>query len=183
MTPPPPAWPQASPCLFIFIYNYNPRRGPRFRPRVSLIGWFLFVLKLSFSPWYWHKTEEKSPISWGILKHTGKTFRNSHFLWGSTPETKIQSGFLKLELLGSVSAFFFQFRFLFFRVLVAPPTPQSPCWRQSDLQFDWELRFCLEGETSKSVSQIIPRRFQYCARVSESRIFMSDCISNVRGDK
>ena len=63
--------------------------------------------------------------------------------------------------------------------LVLPPSPALHGWRQFDLQFDWELHFCLEGETSKSVSQIIPRRLQYCARAPESVIFMSDCISNV----
>lgn len=162
---------------------------------MSLIGYSAGLLfKLSFIAWYWYKADKKIFLKvW--LGHPktletdlpGKTFKNSNFRWGSTPEIKNSARLSEVWVAWvniCISFHFFISVSILSGIGASPPSPHSHhCWRHSDLQFDWELHFCLEGEMSKSVSQIIPRRFQYCARVPESVIFMSDCISNVRGDK
>ena len=56
---------------------------------------------------------------------TGKTFTNSHSRRGSTPKIKIQSGFLKLVLLWSIS----EFSFILFPIpsgFGAPTLPRPP---------------------------------------------------------
>ena len=146
--------------IVLNIYKWNSSRGPH--PQNSI---YYLITKTAVA--VKKKKEKKRKKSVQFPGHpripkadpTGKTFTNSHSRRGSTPKIKIQSGFLKLVLLWSIS----EFSFICFRSLlglVLPP-PALHGWRQFDLQFDWELHFCLEGETSKSVSQIIPRRLQY----------------------
>lgn len=81
---------------------------PRSLPLTFTIGIYYLITKTAVA----FKKRKKSvqfPGHPRISKAdpTGKTFTNSHSRRGSTPKIKIQSGFLQLVLLWSISAFSF----------------------------------------------------------------------------